>query len=209
MIDSPDLSELWIVVEGSPDRAYLLGNSHTSPGRMYACWTDEGDGFSISKNEIVDASNLAKVWIDGFLAGNEPTLSEFLGVSNELASSLLDDDPAVDRWRKSLKRFRVSGTASPQVCRPSVPFPDVFVPIERPWIAAGEEIFVWTRGENWKPADPQPTELPDNWNFKSGSICEEEAQHEADFVEPSHLYCTRCGFTEEVEIDDEADISLG
>jgi hypothetical protein len=61
---------LWVVIGGGEDRCYILGNGHTFAGRISA-WSDTiGRGFSFSKGEVVDASDLARAWIDGFLSGN-------------------------------------------------------------------------------------------------------------------------------------------
>jgi hypothetical protein len=50
---------------------YLFGNPHTFRGRMSA-WHEEGYTLNVSREEIVDASEYALVWMDGYFAGSEP-----------------------------------------------------------------------------------------------------------------------------------------
>jgi hypothetical protein len=66
---------LWITTEhGGPEKRYYLlrSNPHTFLGRMNAFDPEAGEGFCISKHEIVTMSPEARYFVDGFLIGNEP-----------------------------------------------------------------------------------------------------------------------------------------
>ena len=99
---------LWVVVEGVDGRCYLSGNCHTHLGRMSA-WSDHlGTGLCMSKDEIRDASELATIWVDGFLHGNEPRLDVMFGI--EALRDADDDDPRWTVWREATAAFRAEGT---------------------------------------------------------------------------------------------------
>ena len=73
----PELPEgvderLWIRLHGKDERLFLLGASHTFPGRMSVWEPSKDRGVSVSKHEIVEMSDEARWWVTGFLVGNEP-----------------------------------------------------------------------------------------------------------------------------------------
>ena len=76
---------------------YLVGNPHTFPGRM-AMWCEVSScELSVSLSEISSASEHARVWIDGFLAGNEPAPPQ-------------NDDPSEEQaWHRARRAFRATG----------------------------------------------------------------------------------------------------
>ncbi len=82
---APDIDlELWIVAEGFEARCFLLGNSHTFPGRMLL-WNEQQDVVaSVSKYAITQASEASRRWIEGFLVGNEPSLAAYLGMDRRV-----------------------------------------------------------------------------------------------------------------------------
>lgn len=87
---------LWIIWGDPSTRVYLVGNSHTFPGRMSAYHPD-GWEVSVSKFEILEASELAWAWIDGFLRGNEPSAPQ-------------DNDEEADlAWEAIVTEFRRTG----------------------------------------------------------------------------------------------------
>jgi hypothetical protein len=96
----------WIRTVGCAKPDYLLGNSFTFPGRMYAFCPHEAQGFSVSLSEIAEMSSEAASWIDGFLAGNGPDGQEMFGAEFH---DFADDDPRVERWREAIRAFRRSG----------------------------------------------------------------------------------------------------
>jgi hypothetical protein len=63
---------LWFLHRGCTGRHFLLGNPHTFPGRIYGWCGIKKRSFFFSKSEIEEASPEAIIWIEGFLAGNEP-----------------------------------------------------------------------------------------------------------------------------------------
>jgi hypothetical protein len=104
--------ELWIDVTGG--RRYLLGKAHTFHGRM-RCWDPkEKVVLYYSKNEIRDASPSARRWIEGFMAGSEPTLSEYLLITSTEADLLEENDPLVEEWRRALAYYAETGEMLPE-----------------------------------------------------------------------------------------------
>lgn len=86
--------ELWILTYKHPShREYLVGNSHTFPGRMSAYCPEENRGFSVSKFEIERCSAYSRRWIDGFLHGNTPPAPD-------------DDDVTPREWESRFARWR-------------------------------------------------------------------------------------------------------
>lgn len=73
-------ARLWIRTTGCPEQDYIFGNPHTFPGRMEAYCPHQRRDFSVSKNEVTDASPEARLWIDGFLRGNQPKPPEEEGL---------------------------------------------------------------------------------------------------------------------------------
>ena len=86
-------------IDGFPGRNFLLGHSHTFPGRMAAYSEVEGRGFSVSKYEITSMSESARSWVEGFLAGTEPSPPEYLGTG----------DIRGIQWETAMVEFRTSG----------------------------------------------------------------------------------------------------
>lgn len=69
---------IWVEA-GDFGRCRLDGNAHTFPGRISA-WSETLDAWvAISRSDVREAPPEAWAWIEGFLAGNEPELHEFLG----------------------------------------------------------------------------------------------------------------------------------
>jgi hypothetical protein len=187
--------ELWIEVEGFDGRCYLLGNSHTHQGRMLAWIEHLGVVASVSKYEITDSSESARLWVEGFLHGNEPDPATFLGIDEVAVGLLADDDPATRRWRTALSEFHRSGTMPALVPVPTIPFPDDAGLKPVPWTWAGGQVWNW-KDRSWMVADPQP--LLDG-GLLAGSECAARGFHEMDEFGERHLTCRVCGETAEVE----------
>ena len=103
----PDLDRaLWFepgcCTEG---RHYLLYNPHTFPGRMGAYCEAQDRSFSVSLSEIERASDQARIWIRGFLSGNEPPPP--LDPEGYTIDDL--DDPRWEAWRQAIEAFRQTG----------------------------------------------------------------------------------------------------
>lgn len=97
---APDLPEdvdqrLWILTGGCSGRDFLWGNPHTFPGRMEAYCPHQRRDFSVSLNEVTDASAEARIWIAGFLRGNAPSPPE--------------DGDVQQLWRTSIQTFHRTG----------------------------------------------------------------------------------------------------
>jgi hypothetical protein len=76
---------------------YLVGNPHTFTGRMATWCESDSRELSVSLTEITAASDYAWVWIDGFLAGNEPPPPQ-------------EDDPSAEKaWERARREFRRTG----------------------------------------------------------------------------------------------------
>jgi hypothetical protein len=78
---------------------YFVGNPHTFPGRILA-FHEDGLELNVSPSEVIEASDFALVWMDGFLAGSEPAPP---------ASDDLKDEEA---WQAKRDRYRRTGELS-------------------------------------------------------------------------------------------------
>jgi hypothetical protein len=111
-VESPhDINEeRWVLTNRAPGRCFLGGNAHTHPGHIHA-WSEElGALVTIRKDDVTEASPLARAWIDGFLVGNEPDFADWLGVPWEEADEHYHaDDPMFAEWTDDLRRFRQRG----------------------------------------------------------------------------------------------------
>ena len=88
-------ARLWIRTRGCAKRDFVWGNAHTFPGRMEAYCPHQQRDFSVSKDEVVDASPEARLWMDGFLRGHEPEPPE--------------DEDLLPVWLRSIKTFHRTG----------------------------------------------------------------------------------------------------
>jgi len=103
-MSAPDLPSdvdprLRIVLVWDGEVAYLTGNSHTRRGRMSA-YHESGHDITISKSDILEASEAAAIWVDGFLAGSEPPPPE---------AGKEEDEPA---WYQERRIYRETGSSS-------------------------------------------------------------------------------------------------
>jgi hypothetical protein len=79
-----------------PGVHYFAGNPHTFPGRIMA-YHEDGFELNVSRSEVIEPSEMALVWLDGFLAGSEPAPPQ-------------SDDPDEERaWEARRRRYRESG----------------------------------------------------------------------------------------------------
>lgn len=103
--DSIDPS-LWFTTKNyGPDRKfYFFSHSpHTFYGRMHAYDPEQKQSFSVSKYEISTMSPEAGYFVQGFLAGNEPSPPE--GANGPLPN----DDPQILRWTRAIDLWRITG----------------------------------------------------------------------------------------------------
>lgn len=183
---------MWVETIGF-GRCRLDGNAHTFAGRMGAWSETLNASVTISRSDVREASSEAWAWIEGFLAGNEPELHEFLGIEASEAEVLPDDDPAHRRYDKALAVLHATGSLPfPLDSRPTLPPPPDLNPA--PWAAAGGEVFGWD-GSGWRPLEPQP-EL--HFALLAGTTCDERGHHELEGVGDYHVFCADCGSLSEV-----------
>lgn len=76
---------------------YILGNAHTHPGRMQCYCTNQDLYICTSLCEMEQLSEKAKIWINGFLCGNEPSYP------------LEDNEEILDLHKEKLIKFRKTG----------------------------------------------------------------------------------------------------
>ncbi len=183
---------LWVEVDAIPGRCFPIGNAHTHRGRMQAWSEDLGRNISFSKHQVTDASELARVWIDGFLAGNGPEASAMFGPGIWDAP---DEDPRWQRYYDALAAFRKTGNWAPQPWRKLTPFPPNTAPMRDLWTVRGDEVWTWdVEAEEWALATSHPVV----WGtFLNDSVCERRKHHDLSVVTPVHLVCDECGWTTE------------
>lgn len=70
---------LWVELEDYEGRWFIVGNAHLGHGRIKARRQSRGWWPTFHKAEVTAASPAAWLWIDGFLAGSEPTFFETFG----------------------------------------------------------------------------------------------------------------------------------
>jgi hypothetical protein len=190
----PDLqtsfdASLWIVTTRSGPRGFIVGNCHTHQGRMAATFPDDGSSRCVSKGEVLEASDAAWQWIDGFLSGSEPTASDMYGPG---VFDLPDDHPKLQHWRDAVTEYRQTGSWPYAHWHPRlVPLPtDGLVP-SSVWTLRGAEVWAWT-GSRWVPADPQPDHRS---GWLTASLCRERGRCSGAVVSDVHTVCRDCGRT--------------
>src|SRR5205085_208816 len=107
---------LWVRLK-SGALGYLDGNPHTFRLGVGVWDTSQSSGALTSLDDIVEMSDAARAWIAGYLNGNEPDLSEYLGSY---------EDETVEewrRWRALLDRYHQTGKCPSFPLRPAEPFP--------------------------------------------------------------------------------------
>jgi hypothetical protein len=112
-----DLS-LWVELVDSDVRWYICGNPHTFPGHFDVWSPDLDRNLTVSKSDVAQSSEPARWWIEGFLHGNEPSITEYLGLPDD--ADVADDDPAWEDWKQALDQYRRSG----ETIQPRVTFTD-------------------------------------------------------------------------------------
>jgi hypothetical protein len=182
--------ELWVETNGF-GRCRLDGNAHTFPGRISA-WSEAlAEWVTIDRRDVRNASAEAWAWIDGFLAGNEPELHEFLGVEPHEA---MDADEATEkRWQSTLQEFHRTGVLQ----FPLDPRPRVAPPADlsaSPWVLVGGQVLRWD-GADWTAEDPQP-EL--HYATLAGTICDQRGHHLMEEGDERFAACRDCGALSEL-----------
>ena len=106
---------LWYVDVRCGGRDYLTGNPHTFPGHVAAFCPHIESGWTVVVSEIVEMSPEARIWLDGFLAGNEPSpptedaeLAEDATPQDRL-DVYGDGETKHAAWQAAVRRFRTTG----------------------------------------------------------------------------------------------------
>jgi hypothetical protein len=104
--------DLWVELVDSDVRWYVCGNPHTNPGH-FDVWSPELDtALTVAKSEVAASSDPARWWIEGFLHGSEPSITEYLGLPPE--AEVVDNDPGWEEWRLAMDEYRRTGNATPK-----------------------------------------------------------------------------------------------
>jgi len=172
--------------------AVILGNSHTHRGRFKVRIISTGTEVSSSLPDVESASDAARRWIDGFLAGSEPSLYEYLGIDG---AGLEPTNEDIVRWKNYCARFRASGLAHDLRRRPTK-----LLQLTReeeselhsdvaPWSLAGEIVWCQNRGR-WIAIEPQPSIVADE--FMVGTICASRLEHDLMNTTSDWTVCLDC-----------------
>jgi hypothetical protein len=95
--------ELWFEIDSCGGRHYLLDDSPSILGRMYAYCPRTHETTRVSKGEMTAFSEAAGYFVRGFLAGSQPPppLDE--------EGMLVQDQAAVAAWRRAVEDYRATG----------------------------------------------------------------------------------------------------
>ena len=174
------------------------GNPHTHQGRMRAVDPNTGDAIFFSLSEVTDATDSARTWIAGFLAGSEPAAVAMFGVGILDAE---DDDSRWDRWRSALADYRRTGDWPDEPWEHLLPIPDGVDLPAYVWTVRGDEVWQW-KGGSWVLADPQPLRAS---RVLEGTICHERSAHSMVVTSTAHLVCEECGLVSHILPEDMTD----
>ena len=156
-----------------------------------ACWSPAtGQTLSFSKSEVLDASDVSRAWIDGFLAGNEPQPDEMFGAGIYDAD---ESDPRWRRWRDAVRQFRATGFWAHGPWHDLIPFPRGARLPEFVWTLRGDEVWTWD-SVSWVRAEPQPER---HTQLLLDTVCEQRGHHDVTAVTSAHAVCDDCGHTTE------------
>ena len=177
---------IWVTLKADwtpdPDLKFsILGSAHTHRGHLHVSARGRDLQPTVHPGDIADASPEARLWLDGFLCGQEAGLFEFLGRSVELLD--MADDGDFDRSEAWNAAFRRRGWAPRLQTMPSAdPVLDELA-VPQPWVYVGGRFWVWDAG-TWVVEDPQPAGADADspgW-ARPGSLCAQRGHHlDADF----------------------------
>jgi hypothetical protein len=181
----PD-ERIWVTLKPDwtpdPDLKFsILGSAHTHRGHLHVSARGRDLNPTVHPGDIADASPEARLWLDGFLCGQEAGLLEFLGSSVELLDAADDDD--VVRWKAWNAGFRRRGWAPPLETVPSADPALDELAAPQPWVYIGGRFWVWQAGA-WVVEDPQPTDADADsagWALPGGRCAQRGHHLYADF----------------------------
>ncbi len=181
----PDDDRLWVRLKPgwTPDPDWkwrIFGSAQTYAGHFHVCAIGHDEQHrSVNVADVAEFAPAARLWLSGFLAGQEITQFQFMGSSVELLDTMTEADE--DRWRAWNVAFRRRGYELSLDELPEVDEPALATAHDPPaWaFIAGQ---FWTYSETgWAPADPQPApfsgDQPARW---PGTVCVERGHHDMD-----------------------------
>jgi hypothetical protein len=168
------------------------GSAHTHRGHFHVCAIGEDQHRSVNVSDVVEASPEARIWLAGFLHGQEPEFFEFMGRSEELDDAA--DEADYERWSDWNDRFRALGYAPSSLGELPPPILELDHVVDpMPWAFVGGLYRVWHDGA-WQVAAPQPTltrsGAKEGWTWP-GTPCEERGHHSLEQLDKIML-CEDC-----------------
>lgn len=181
--DTENDDTLWVYLRSHPGvRHFIAGSAHTFPGRFAVVPSTELHTLLYaSKGDVERMSEQSRVWISGFLCGQESTFGTFLGGA--------EPDPAerdVSAWKKYNETLHDTGTNYLIAALPTDVFEFEHVSAPVPWtFVAGR---YWTlKNGSWVGGD-----FRDDYDeFWPDSICEKRGHHALAQLGESSL-CEDC-----------------
>lgn len=173
----------------SEQRWRIDGNAHTHRGHFHVCAIGLDLHRSVNLGDVAEVSPEARIWLDGFLCGQEAGQFEFMGRSDELLDGMDAGDEA--RWRAWNKRFRATGIAAALPTLPAEAAELDGLDEPQPWTYIAGRYWVWSCGR-WAAAEHQPApELdPPGWAWP-GTTCAARRHHALSLLGPVTV-CDDC-----------------
>ena len=188
-IESDFDPSLWVRVEGI-EGVCLLGLKSNLRWGPFTVWSEhDRRGRTARKQEVIEASPSAWVWIDGYLAGCAPTFEQYYGFDSDECSA--DEFQRLwGRLERAQQRFRSDGHLGRFPPRPQVTIPPSAVGGSRIWLGGSETTWVWN-GASWDLADQHTTSEV----LKHGLVCMDDPICDASVEEvaPDVWICPHCG----------------
>jgi hypothetical protein len=178
----PD-DRIWVRLKHgwTPDPAIrwrIEGNAHTHRGHFHVSAQDVELTRTVNATDVLDASLEGRLWLDGFLSGQEATLFEFMGSSEDLLDRADNDDLA--RWQDWNTQFRRSGSAPALNRLPPSTEALQLIADPTPWCYVAGRYWIW-QDNTWTVAAPQPNggEGFAGWAWPN-TVCDSRRHHSFD-----------------------------
>ncbi len=139
--------------------------------------------------DVVEVSLDARLWLAGFLNGQEVDLFQFMGSSDELYDDA--DEADLDRWLRWNEEFRALGY-EPSAVRELPPAIAELQAIEGPkaWTYVADLYRSWRDG-TWVVVEPQPILTRGRGWTWPGTACETRGHHSLEQIATVTL-CEDC-----------------
>lgn len=205
-IQHPD-ERLWVRMDAAHARPHpastlwmIMGSCHTHRGHFQVVAEGTDDWRSVNLPDIAEASDAAKIWLDGFLAGQEPNFDEFMADERLREDADTEDELRFDAYNADFRRTGVAPRLNPlPPLTPALTAAVLGLGAPQPWCwAAG--LYRVVAHSGWEPADPQPVGVSGNAGFWPGTSCAGRRFHKYD--ERAGLYlCVDCHLVDDVMED--------